>query len=289
MFTLTQPATDYVRDRFARREIGPDRRRQLDLWLRSFADNYGNRPLDQLGVRAVERWLETVAHHRPSTRRIALGCVDQFCRWLVREGDLKRNPCEDIQPVKVPRTSPRVCKTDEQAALAAVLPDNRARLIVALEFGMGLRRGEVAHLAVADFDPVSKMLHITGKYGNERDIPVPADVERALDTYLSEVGWLTGPLIRSTTQPWRGMNPNSIGKLVTNWMREAGVKKRGWDGMSGHTLRRTCGTELYEATGDVRVVQEVLGHAPGSSVTMSHYIARVQNDRIRSAMEARVA
>lgn len=227
MTTLQPLAVSYVRDRYARREIGPDRRRQLDLWLRSFCDNFGNRPLDQLGIRAVERWQESIAHHRPSSRRIALGCVDIFCRWLVREGEIPANPCEHVPPIRVPRTSPRVLTTAQQADLLACLPDNRARAVVALELGMGLRRAEVAGLSVADYDPVAKMLHVAGKRDDERDVPVPSYVERHLTAYLTEVGWLTGPLIRSTTQPWRGLNPNSLGKLMTKWLTEAGVKQRG--------------------------------------------------------------
>lgn len=289
MTPLTDLAATYVRDRYARREIGKDRRRQLDLWLGTFTASFGARPLDQLGVRAVERWMETIAHLRPSSRRIALGCVDQFCRWLVREGDLRANPCDQIQRPKVPRTSPRVCSVDEQSALTVVLPDRRAVVIVGLMLGMGLRRGEVSRLGVGDFDPVSKTLRVVGgKTGDERTLPVPDDVSRAIHDYLTEVGWLTGPLVRSTTQPWRGLGPGTIGDLVSRWMRDAGVKVRGGDGMSAHTLRRTCGTELYEVTGDVRVPQEVLGHR-SSAVTMAHYVARVQNDRIRDAMGRRAA
>lgn len=286
--TLHPLIRDYVRGRYATGAIGPDRRRQLDYWLRRLDENFGDRPMSHLTPGAVERYMASVAHLAPESRSIARGCVNAFCGWLVREGAMKRNPVADVDRVRIPERRPRVLAPFEHALILGVLPDERAHAIVALAFGLGLRRGEIARLGVGDYDPSARMLYVNGKGGKRRELPVTPDIAAAVETYLKAVGWRSGPLVRSCTEPWKGLSPARVGTLVSGWMYEAGVKHRGWDGVSLHTYRRTAITEVIDASGDPKIGQELAGHA-SIETTYKHYVRGRTAAEIRSALEARFA
>lgn len=283
MAELHDLATLYVRDRFGRREIGVDRRRCLELWLRHFSDSFGNRPLSHLGRSAVERWLAETTRLAPSTRRLAFNCVRGFFDWLVIEGRIPTNPAREVQAPKQPRHVPRATHKGDGQTLLQSLPDARARVIVLLEFGLGLRRVEVSRAMLGDYDPRARTLLVHGKGDHERTAVVPGVVAHAIDAYLAETGARSGPLLRSYTAPWKGLSPHTIGLLVARWMRDAGVKQ---PGIGGHALRHAFASELLDECGDLRIVQAALGHANIS--TTSTYVGAANQATMRAAMEARL-
>ena len=119
-----------------------------------------------------------------------------FCEWLVAEGHLEQDPTFRLRQVKEPRRAPRALPAEAVARVLAAAPDARARAILWLQVGCGLRCIEVSGLDVADYDPVKLTLFVRGRSANERIIPVPETVAEALDAYVAG----TGPLIRSTGQ-----------------------------------------------------------------------------------------
>ena len=155
-----------------------------------------------------------------------------------------------------------------------------------LEYGMGLRAGEVSRLTTRDWDQTAGTMLIRGKRLKERLLPVPPEVASVVRAYLAEVGERPGPLIRSVTRPWAGISPETLSHYVRHWMADAGVKRGPLDGRSGHVLRRTAATELLDACGDVRVASAFLGHS-NTAVTMRHYIRRAELAQIRAAMQRR--
>jgi integrase/recombinase XerD len=191
----------------------------------------------------------------------------------------------DMRPPRRPRVQPITLNDGDHQRILAVLPDARARAIIALEHGMGARRVEVSRLRVEDWYRREGMMLLTGKGGAQRFVPVPTDARAALDAYLAEHPATSGPFIRSYKRPHQPLSPGAIGHLVTQWMLEAGAKLAPWDGKSGHSLRRTAATEVLEVTGDIRAAQELLGHASLSST--AHYIRRVDLAGLRDALEAR--
>lgn len=284
MTTLQPFAVTYARDRFARREIGIDRRKSIDLWLGSFAESFGDRPLSHLGRGAVERWVESLAKLAPSTRRQAFTVVRQFCDWLVVEGTIPANPARQVPAPRQPRHVPRSTHKGDGQRLLASLPDARARVIVMLEFGLGLRRVEVARAMAGDYDQRAGTLLVHGKSDHERVLTVPAPVASALAVYAAETGARSGPLVRNKTAPWKGLSAHTVGLLVTGWMLDAGVKQ---PGIGGHALRHAFAAELLDECRDIRVVQAALGHANAS--TTSIYVGAANQTIMRAAMEARLA
>ena len=283
--TLDSHIDAYLRDRVRLHRIKPTTAVDLSYTLRGFSRSFGNRPVRQLGTPAVEDWLASIGHLSVSTRRNYLSRVRDFTRWLVRRGTIRRDPCGDLEPIRKPRTLPRAIDHASVARLLLALPDNRARAVVWLMVGCGLRCIEVARLAVGDYDPRAGTITVRGKFDHERLLPVPVLVAAALDTYLTEQGSRPGPLIRNVDQPWKGLSPKTISGYLRGWMRAAGVKSTALDGIGAHALRHTAASDVLDRGADLRIVQQMLGHA--NVATTSIYLRRVKLEPMRDAMEGR--
>lgn len=286
MGTLTPHITEYLRARLARGEISRQTAVDLRYPLMALAVCFGARPLNRFGRSAIDRWLETIGHHAPATRRHHLSTVRGFCRWLVHTGRIGSDPTAHVAPIKQPRRVPATLTEAEVAQLIGSLDSPRERAIAWLMVGCGCRCVEVARLTVADYDAAALTLVLVGKGGHQRIVPVPTVVAAALDAYLDEVGRVGGPLIRSELDRRSPISARTISHYMRRWMTAAGVKRRPLDGRSAHCLRRTAGSDVMDRSGDVRVVQEMLGHAR-IETTARYYLRPVPLDRLREAMEGR--
>ena len=244
---------------------------------------HGHRPVAHLGTATIERWLEQRARLKPSTRATQWSQIKQFLDWLVDRGELSVNPCRQMRPPRRPRTEPRTIDTGDVAALLAVAPDARARAIIHLEVSMGARRVEVHRLRVEDWLRRDRLMRLVGKGGHERVVPVPPRASAAFAAYLDEHPATVGPFFRSYQRPHMPLAPSTIGHMMSDLMYEAGIKHAPHDGVSGHALRRTCASEVLDACGDLRVVQQLLGHAHLSSTSV--YLRRANLVQLREAME----
>jgi len=204
---------------------------------------------------------------------------------MVRTGRIKKDPMIELKKVREPRRVPVTLPPEAVARVLACCPDKRAIAIVHLMVFCGLRCVEVAGLDLADYDRRAGMLLVTGKGGHQRFLPVPSAAQQSIDTYLSETGWATGPLIRSETRRGRGLTPSTVSILVGKWFREAGVKSRPHDGRAAHSLRRTAASDVLDRVGDIRVVQALLGHR--HLETTAVYLRPIALDAMREAMEGR--
>lgn len=286
MPTLTTYATEYVTGRERRGEITPVTASTIRQHLDGFCDAFGNRPLDQIGPWVVERWLESIAHLRPSTRAIRLVNVRNFSAWLVDQGHIRRDITRCVKPIRRPRHEPRNIGLDHFIACLAACVDDRERLVVWLMFGLGLRCVEVSRLTVDDYDPMTNELRVDGKARHERVLPVPNAVRRVLSAHLAQRGLAWGPLIDNRHRPGEPLSPGRVSNMVYLIVRRSGLPKQPFDGFSAHGLRAAAASDLLEAADyDLRVVQEFLGHA--SLATTARYIRRAGMARMRDALEAR--
>lgn len=286
MGTLTPLLARYTAERHARGEISRQTLHALRWSFGHIDQSFGDRPISQFGPRAIDRWLAGIGHLAPATRREYLSRVRGFSRWLISEGMIRTDPTLHVPPIRQPRTQPRTLTEPEVARLLAVLPDARAHAIVWLMIGLGCRCVEVERLMVGDYDPHARQILLVGKAGHERVLPVPAKTAQALDTYLAEVGASGGPMIRSRSNPSTALTAQTIGTYVRRWLRAAGVKQGVLDGRSAHGLRRTAASDVMDRVGDIRVVQEMLGHAR-IETTARAYLRRVPIEQMREAMEGR--
>lgn len=282
--TLGPVICAYVAERRQRGEIQANTAEDLMSRLSTFAESFGQTPLDALDEYAIERWLGTIGWMRPASRRSYFSTVKVFCRWMVRRHHLTSDPTVEVGKIRTHRHVPRALPAASVARLLLCRPAPRDQAVIWLMVGDGLRVAEVAGALVDDYDAFAGTLFVRGKGAHERVVPTPLIVVGALGRYLDEVGWLPGPLIR-TSHRRENMRPGTISKMVTGWLYEAGVKRRPNDGITPHCLRHTCASDVLEQCGDLRVVQELLGHA--NLATTAIYLRLAGLSKIREAVEGR--
>lgn len=207
---------------------------------------------------------------KPNTRRAYRGALRAFFAWAVAAGLVERSPAAALPVVKVPRAVPH--PTPEASYRWAMrIADKRVRLAIMLAGAYGLRRGEVARCRREDvMEDVTGgwTLVVLGKGGHERAVPLLEDVARLI--LAQPPGWLFPSPVRGGEH----LTPAHLGKLVAAELPH---------GYTMHSLRHRCGTVAYGATGDLRAVQELLGHAKPETTAI--YTA-VPGSAIRAAVEA---
>jgi integrase/recombinase XerD len=221
--------------------------------------------------------------YRPSSVARALAAVRSFHRFLVMEGEARADPAEGVARPKVPRNLPRPLSVDEVAALVAAPGDDgpvalRDRAILETLYGAGLRISELVALDVDDVDLEEGSVRAVGKGSKERIVPLGRYAVRALEAYRTRSRpALAGPRTRGAlflnTRGGR-LTRQGCTNIIKATARRAGIRKR----VTPHMLRHSFATHLLEGGADVRVVQELLGHA---SLATTQIYTLVTKDRLR--------
>lgn len=253
--------------------------------LLRFAETLGDVPIDRVRVHHIERWLAGL-DLAPTSLRTRLSAVRTFFRWCQARGMIARDPTASIRGPRLETPPARnLSRAEVQAALSAC-PDRRATLMLLLMVQEGLRRGEVAHLAMSDLDRTDLTLRVLGKGNKTRFVPLTVETLEALRAYLGEYPTSAGPLLRSYTEPRKGLSASYVSQVVSKILYEAGVKQAPFDGVSAHAFRHTCANDMLDDGAEPREVQEMLGHEQLS--TTDRYLKRRRAaTKLRAAAEGR--
>jgi integrase/recombinase XerC len=226
-----------------------------------FLDARGLGPLPAADARALRAWLADL-HARGLARSSMarrLAAVRSFYRFLIRRGRLRANPAREVRTPRLPTRLPTYLPIDESEALlrdapptgAATAPRDRAVLEVL--YATGVRVAELAGLDVDDVDLRDGAVRVLGKGSKERIVPMGRKAVEALRAYLG--ARTAGPLFQND----RGgrLTVRTLHRIVRARARAAGLHRK----VSPHTLRHTFATHLLDAGADLRLIQELLGHA----------------------------
>jgi integrase/recombinase XerC len=262
----------YVGDRRARGEIGPGTARQLEWRLSGLVKVCEGLEMAELDRDHVRAWQARTGDKRPASRRAYLSTVRVFCRWALEWDLLAVDPCRQAGRVHEPKGKQRGLSGAQMARLALVLPDRRAAVVVALMARQGLRCVEVSRLAVEDWDRGRGVITVCGKNDDHRPLPVADDVAALLAAHVG--ARVAGPVV--------GWSAATLSRLVRRWMEQAGLKADKYDGVSAHALRHTAASNLYDATHNVKTVQEFLGHQ--NVATTDRYLRSGNQQDIRDGL-----
>lgn len=156
----------------------------------------------------------------------------------------------------------------------------RNAALIAVGYGCGLRRAELAGLLVTDYIDTTESLRVIGKGRKERIVYLPPGAAEALRDWLTRRGAAPGPLFLAIRkggeiQP-KGMTPQAIYSLLAHHAAKAGVRR-----FSPHDLRRTFAGDLLDAGEDLATVQQIMGHADAN--TTAGYDRRGGRNKQRAA------
>ena len=213
----------------------------------------------------------------------ALAAVRSFHRFLVREGTATSDPARTVSRPRVPRNLPRPLTIDEvEKLIAAPGKDGPVALrdtaILETLYGAGLRISELVSLDVDDIDVDEGSVRAMGKGSKERIVPLGRYGVRALQAYLTRARpslakrGSRGALFLN--QRGGRLTRQGSTNIVKQMASRAGIRKR----VTPHMLRHSFATHLLEGGADVRVVQELLGHA---SVATTQVYTLVTGEQLR--------
>jgi integrase/recombinase XerD len=221
--------------------------------------------------------------YRASSVARALAAVRSFHAFLLREGEADADPSEGVVRPKVPRTLPRPLTVDEVASLLAVPNDAqpaglRDRAILEVLYGAGVRISELVGLDVDDVDLDEGSVKVMGKGSKERVVPLGRFATRAVSNYLTRArpalaGQKSAAALFLNQRGGR-LTRQGADRVLHIAAAGAGMKKR----VTPHMLRHSFATHLLEGGADVRVVQELLGHA---SLATTQIYTLVTGQRLR--------
>jgi integrase/recombinase XerD len=224
----------------------------------------------------------------PSSVARQVAAIRMLHRFLAEEGLRRDDPSVDIEGIRVPAGIPHPLSEAEVAALLAAPTTNdpvglRDRALLELLYATGARISEVCGLSLGDFDRDEQLVRLFGKGSKERIVPYGRHAAAALADWL-------GPSGRRHLEPdlWARRGDaeavflNMRGARLTRQAAWAAVKKYGdriglGDRLSPHVLRHSCATHLLDHGADLRIVQELLGHA---SISTTQVYTKVSQERL---------
>ncbi|WP_256862697.1 site-specific tyrosine recombinase XerD [Microbispora sp. GKU 823] len=227
----------------------------------------------------------------------AVSAVRGLHRFALREGVAGHDPAHEVRPPRQLRRLPKAITVAEvERLIAACGPEDsplalRNRALLEVLYGTGARISEAVGLAVDDVptgpvhdeEPDQDQVRLRGKGGRARIVPLGRFARQALDAYLVRAR----PRLAAHGRGTPALFLNARGGRLTRqgaWeVLQAAAERAGLSGVSPHMLRHSFATHLLDGGADVRVVQELLGHA---SVTTTQVYTLVTVDKLREVYAA---
>lgn len=238
--------------------------------------------LDHRKLRAFAGHLAERRLARSSLAR-KLSAVRSFYATLVRRDELRANPAELVPAPKRRPSLPRALPRGQVERLLDAAPAGgplalRDRALFELAYGAGLRVGELVALDVDAIDFDREQLRVEGKGGRTRIVPVGEVAQRALRAWLDRGRpQLVGDRRERAlfvSQRGRRLSASDVRRRLAQAARRVGIA------VTPHALRHSYATHLLEGGADLRVVQELLGHA---SIRTTQIYTRLESARLRDA------
>ena len=218
----------------------------------------------------------------PRSIQRRLSAVRSLCRFLIREGELAHEPAAGVQAPKARKRLPTTLDADTMARLLEFRSDERLgvrdKAIMELFYSSGLRLAELLGLDLTDLDLRDRTVRVMGKGRKARIVPVGRQAAAALTRWLQERAVLAAV---DETAVFVGVNgrrlgPRIVQKRIASWARLQGLPEH----VHPHMFRHSFASHLLESSGDLRAVQELLGHANiGTTQVYTHldfqHLARI--------------
>lgn len=265
--------------------------RSYCAWLRARGTT-----LEHVDTAALEAYVGFLREQgkAPASVARALVAVRSLHRFLAEEGGAATDPGRAIDVPRVPRGLPKALSEAEVTTLIVAVTGHdpaarRDRAILEVLYGTGLRISELVGLSLGDLDVDGGSLRALGKGSKERVVPLVGMAREAVRDWLAPSGrgalepehWARRGDAEAVFLNLRGGRLSRQGAwgVVRRYGRRVGLDDR----LTPHVLRHSCATHLLDHGADVRIVQELLGHA---SISTTQIYTMVSTERLRSAWAA---
>ena len=221
--------------------------------------------LDRLGVNEIRRFIAQLHARGLDGRSLArmLSAWRGLYNYLVRDHGFAANPCLGIRAPKSAKKLPRALSPDEAGQLMQAGGqsglDARDKAILELFYSSGLRLSELTGLEVQDVNLRDATVQVTGKGSKTRIVPVGSHALDALKAWLSQRDAMVPPGATALFIARGGarMSGSAVQQRVKHWAKKFGLSGK----VHPHVLRHSFASHVLQSSGDLRAVQEMLGHA----------------------------
>ena len=262
--------------------------------LRYYEDWLATRRVSSLTAqsRDVEAFVAYLRKHGKAARSVArqFAAVRMLHKYLVVEGERDDDPAALVDGVKVPSGLPKPLREDDVTLLiAAITGDDsfarRDRALVEFLYATGARISEACGLSLGDIDMQDSLVRLLGKGNKERIVPFGRSAHAALSDWFDE-GWRAMRVPKrwksrdNSDAVFLGVHGTRLTRqaafhIVRKYAALAGIKEE----VSPHSLRNSCATHMLVHGADLRIVQELLGHA---SVSTTQIYTKVDDELLVS-------
>jgi integrase/recombinase XerC len=237
--------------------------------LQAYAETQSVTQLKDLQSFQLRGYVATRHRQGQSPRTLArrLSAARSFFAWLEREGAIHANPAADIPVPKRAQTLPKALDVDQAQQLVEARAEGpgdallalRDRAMFELMYSSGLRLSELTSLKMGMLDLAARSLRVRGKGGKERVLPIGRHAHAALDAWLVRRNELADADEFAVFVSKRGtaLSPDSVQQRLRRMAKLQGLDRN----VHPHMLRHSFATHMLESSGDLRAVQELLGHA----------------------------
>ncbi len=283
-----------IERRLAARTLAMYREALLRLQASAAADTI---TLKQAEPHHLRSWMTQLRHRglAPRSIAIALAAWRGLYRWWGRQGLVQANPVEGLRPPKGPKLLPKALAIEQAVALAAHQASDgppalqaRDHAIAELLYGCGLRIGELLGLdaqastaARGWIDIADATAHVLGKGSKRRSVPVGRAAIVALQGWMAQRGSLAKPDEPALFVSRRGtrLTPNQLRSRLKRQALLVGLPTN----VHPHMLRHSFASHLLQSSGDLRAVQELLGHA---SISTTQVYTQLDHQHLAKVYDA---
>ena len=221
--------------------------------------------IDRLDAQRVRQYIAWRHRNGASGKTLQreLSSLRSLYRWLLREGRADANPAVGVRAPKTPRKLPVTLDADQLCSLLDHADDDlltiRDTAMIELFYSSGLRLAELVGVNLGDIDMTEGELSVLGKGAKTRLVPVGAKAREAVQSWLRVRANLAHADESALFVSSRGtrIHPRTVQVRLAHWGQTQGASR----GLHPHLFRHSFATHLLESSGDLRAVQELLGHA----------------------------
>jgi integrase/recombinase XerC len=256
----------------------------------NYCENHGIAP-ERAGPYEVQGFIADLSAEGIASVSVnrALSAIRGYYRWLIRFGRRSDNPCGNLRNLRTPKTLPAYLREEEMASFAelpgtaGILWPVRDRALILVMYSGGLRISELASLSLRNLEPGLGGARVIGKGDKERCVFFSAEAKESLAEYLLERKArvkAAGPGGAAPTdkvfvnRKGGGISVPGVRWIIAKYAERSGLGKN----IHPHSLRHSFATHLVNSGCDVRVVQELLGHA---SISTTQRYTHVEIERLK--------
>ena len=250
--------------------------------LNKFISFLKNKNIENVTIKDIENYLVFLDKNSSKTISRNITSINNFFIFLIKEGKLKKNPCEFIDRPKLNKTLPNTLSTHEVEILLDITLktnyDYRNKAMLELLYGCGVRISELINLTTRDIDFENAVIRCFGKGSKERIVPMNDYVIYYLKEYLE-----VRPFMQKNKKSdylflnnhGNQMTRQGFWKNLQKILKEKGITKN----VTPHTLRHSFATHLLNGGADLRSIQMLLGH---SDISTTKIYTHISHEKVKA-------